>query len=669
MRSSLRLRRLLSASLLARFALLSALLVLVLGLALAKYLRQQARESALHQARGAAVLIAQLGVQPQLRPADFRNGLSQARLALLRSTLGTGLLGKNVVSLQIWSRGGQVIYADDPRLVGKRLEASAGLRAALSGQTNSEVSRSSASAFAKQRSAEERVLEVNAPLSFTGENRPSGAFRIELPYEPIARQIGRDTRDVYLLLGAGLGLLYAGLFRMMAATSRKLRRQVAQNEHQALHDCLTGLPNRTLFHDRTGQALLAARRSGEKGALMLMDLDRFKEVNDSLGHPCGDRLLTMVAERLQGVVRESDTVARLGGDEFAILLRGIASSDAALETAQRLLLTFEEPFGLDGLSLKVAASLGIAFFPDDGDEVDALVQRADAAMYRAKAMQSGLELYAAEEDGRTPDQLMLVSELHQALERREFVLHFQPKVDLRTGEMRSVEALVRWQHPERGMLSPAEFIPLAEQTGLMKRLTLYVLDAALRQRRSWADEGIDVAIAVNLGTRNLLDSQFPGDIARLLKKRGVPPQALELEISENAAMVDPQRFLSTCGQLRALGTRLSIDDFGTGYSSLAQIRRLPVDEIKIDRSFVLGMESNESDAIIVRSTIELGRDLGLDVVAEGIETKEASDRLREMGCELAQGYYFSRPVPAAELGPWLARARPSAVAKIVRLAG
>jgi diguanylate cyclase (GGDEF)-like protein len=654
---------------LARFALLSALLILILGLALGQYLERQARESALRQARSAAVLIAQLGVEPQLRPADFYQGLSQARLALLSSTLGTGLLGKTVVSLQIWGREGRVVYADDPGLVGKRLQTSAGLRAALSGQTNSEVSRGSASVFAKQGSAGVRVLAVNAPLRFAGESRPIGVFHIELPYQPIARQIGHDTRNVYLLLAAGLGLLYAGLFRMMVATSRKLRRQAALNEYQALHDGLTGLPNRMLFHDRTGQAVLASRRSGEKGALMLMDLDRFKEVNDSLGHPCGDQLLTMVAERLQGGVRESDTVARLGGDEFAILLPGGVSSEGALEIAQRLLLTFEEPFGLHGLSLKIAASLGIVFFPDDGDEVDALVQRADAAMYRAKAMQSGLELYAAGEDGHTPDELRLVSELHQALERREFVLHFQPKVDLRTGEMRSVEALVRWQHPERGLLSPAAFIPLAEHTGLMKRLTLYVLDAALKQNRAWADNGIDVAIAVNLGTRNLVDSQFAGDLALLLEKWHVVPKALELEISENAAMVDPHRFLATCARLRALGTRLSLDDFGTGYSSLAQIRRLPVDEIKIDRSFVLGMLRNESDAIIVRSTIELGRDLGLDVVAEGVETKEASDRLQEMGCELAQGYYFSRPMPAADLGPWLDRAQPPIGAKIVRLVG
>jgi len=437
------------------------------------------------------------------------------------------------------------------------------------------------------------------------------------------------------------------------AAEAALVRQAELNQHQALHDSLTGLANRTLFGDRIQQAIAAAARSGKPLAVLVMDLDRFKEINDSLGHHLGDALLQELGNRLKDVIRASDTAARLGGDEFGLLLPEQSSPADVIPVIERIREAVEEPIVLQGLPLVVEASIGVAFFPSDGHDEETLLQRADVAMYMAKEGNSSHAFYDSRADSFDPARLTLVGELRRGIEQRELVLYYQPKANLASGEVTSVEALLRWNHPERGLVMPDDFIPLAQQTGLIRPLTLYVVDEALRQCRSWQADGLSLAIAVNLSARNLLDVGFPEQVQRLLEKWVVDASLLEFEITESTMLVDPLRAKLVLDKLSSLGIRLAIDDFGTGYSSLAYLKRLPIQEIKIDRSFVSNMISNEDDATIVRSTIELGRNLGLEVVAEGVESQEIWDRISSLGCTTAQGYYLSRPMPAEDVRDWL----------------
>jgi diguanylate cyclase (GGDEF)-like protein len=453
--------------------------------------------------------------------------------------------------------------------------------------------------------------------------------------------------------GIAFAILYVGQLWFVSRASRTLRRQAEENEYQALHDTLTSLPNRTLFRDRIEQAILQARREDSRFSLLIMDLDRFKEINDTLGHRNGDLILQAIGPRLRGVLRDVDSIARFGGDEFAVLLPGAASADAAIRVAEKIAAALSKPFMLKGLTLDVEASIGISLYPDHGNDVDTLIQRADVAMYMAKEAHAGFEVYAADRDQYTPKRLALLGELRRALENKELVLFYQPKADIQTGKVTDVEALLRWQHPEHGLTFPDDFIPLAEHTGLIRPLTLYVLNEALKQCYEWQQQGIELGVAVNLSARNLLDSELPSDVARLLETWGVEPRLLKLEITENTIMVDPPKALEVLTKLRELGVGLSIDDFGTGYSSLSYLRKLPVDELKIDRSFVMNMPQSENDQQIVRSTIDLSRNLGLKVVAEGVETKDIWRDLASLGCDVAQGYYLTRPIPPQELVEWL----------------
>jgi diguanylate cyclase (GGDEF)-like protein len=386
---------------------------------------------------------------------------------------------------------------------------------------------------------------------------------------------------------------------------------------------------------------------------MVMDLDRFKEINDTLGHFNGDQLLQRLAGRLRAAMRDADTVARLGGDEFAILMPDMPNRDAVKVAAERILEAFEEPFVVGGIALQVQGSLGIAFYPDDGKRAEAVIHAADVAMYVAKGAHSGFELYSSKQSQNSPDRLAMVAELRRGIEEGQLVLHYQPKAHMRSRLVTGVEALVRWQHPTRGLLYPDEFITLAEQTGLIRPLTHYVLGAALRQCRAWRDDGFDLKVAVNLSVHNLMDLDFAADLERLLAESQVPASSLELEITESMIMSEPRRAMSVLGRLRAMGLSLAVDDFGTGYSSLAYLKQLPVNTIKIDRSFVIPMLENEDDAAIVRSTIDLGRNLGLEVVAEGVESEEAWLELARHGCDVAQGYHLSRAVSPADLTGWL----------------
>jgi diguanylate cyclase (GGDEF)-like protein len=441
---------------------------------------------------------------------------------------------------------------------------------------------------------------------------------------------------------------------LQVATDELAERQ-RENEYQALHDSLTDLPNRVLFLRTLADVAVQAEADGGMFGIIIMDLDRFKEVNDTLGHHYGDMLLQEIGPRLSRVLRDEDLMARLGGDEFGIVLPDLPDPEVAIRVAQRLLEELEKPLSVEGLLLDVSASVGIALYPNHSDDVETLLRRADVAMYAAKEAGSGVyELYDPSFDQYSPDRLTLIGQVRPAIEGEEFVLHYQPKVFLGDGRVAGMEALVRWQHPERGLVTPDEFIPLVEQTVLLRPLTMFVLNEALRQWREWKIIGVDAQVAVNLSARNLLDQLLPDQVAEALARHGVPPAALSLELTESFLMSDPTRSIEVMDRLARVGVELSIDDFGTGYSSLSYLRRLPIDEIKIDRSFVTNMQDSAGDAMIVRATVDLGRNLGLRVVAEGVETAPVWDQLRSLGCDVAQGYFLSRPMPAGEATRWLA---------------
>ena len=425
-------------------------------------------------------------------------------------------------------------------------------------------------------------------------------------------------------------------------------------EHQALHDMLTGLPNRVLLQDRLNQALLTVRQHNEPLALLIMDLDRFKDVNDTLGHHAGDELLRQIGPRLQAVLRNVDTLGRLGGDEFAVVLPN-AALPAATAIAARLLDVLETPFVVDDRPVAVGASIGIALSPEHGLDAESLLRRADVAMYVAKRSGGGYAAYTADQDGHSSARLALFGELRGAIDRNELVLHYQPKVGCADGSLAGVEALVRWEHPQRGLVPPDDFISLAEQTGLIKPLTLWVLNAALVQLREWRLTGLQVPVAVNLSMLNLHDPQLPEIVGDLLARYRLPAEELTLELTESHLMADPERTLDVLRRLSDMGVRLSVDDFGTGYSSMTYLKRLPVNELKIDRSFVCQLVNDQEDAAIVRATMTLGHDLGLSIVAEGVEDQATWDHLRLLGCDTIQGYYISRPLPAAQITRWIQR--------------
>jgi diguanylate cyclase (GGDEF)-like protein len=422
----------------------------------------------------------------------------------------------------------------------------------------------------------------------------------------------------------------------------------------ATTDELTGLANRKRFGDRLDAEIEACRQSGERFGVILIDLDRFKEINDTLGHQYGDDLLAQLGPRLAAQFGPNGLVARLGGDEFAVLSGQRTDRPDALERiATDLIACVHQPILIGDISLEVGSSVGIARYPIDGDDAQTLLRRADIAMYTAKEHRDGYRLYQPEHDHHSTRRLSILGDFRRALTRDEIVVHFQPIVDLSSQRVRAAEALVRWQHPKLGLLGPGTFLQVVEQTGLIGELTQRVLDRSLSECARWRDAGHELTVAVNLSVRNLQDPRLPGEVSRLLARHDVPADSLELEITESMIMSDPERALATVHDLTGLGVRLAVDDFGTGHSSLANLKRLPIDALKVDRSFVTPMLADESDLIIVRSTINLAHDLGLTVVAEGVEDADTLARLSALRCDLAQGYYVSKPMAAPTFGAWL----------------
>ena len=424
-------------------------------------------------------------------------------------------------------------------------------------------------------------------------------------------------------------------------------------EHQALHDALTGLPNRTYLSKRLGETIAQAARTGDHFALMILDLDRFKEINDTLGHHIGDLVLQQIAERLKTPLRRSDMIARLGGDEFAILLSPVHADGSVTKLAGRLQKALEAPMQCNGMTLDVGASIGIAIFPENGTDATELVQRADIAMYVAKNAGLPLAFYDPDRDHNSVRHLALTGELKRAIEGEKLELHYQPQISVETNQVIGVEALARWHHPEHGFISAEEFITLAEQTGLIQSLTEWALRTAIEQCARWRAAGIDLTVSVNLSAKILQDDGLPRLIGDLLDKYGVEPERLVAEITESAIMVDSDRSKAVIDRLAEQGMKLSIDDFGTGYSSLAYLKDLPVHELKIDKSFVMEMMDNKSDQVIVKSTIQLAHNLGLTVVAEGVESAEILALLADMDADIAQGYFMSKALPIGVFDDWL----------------
>src|SRR3954468_11470867 len=628
------------------FGVVSLVPVIVLGLVVAQSLRGSIRERALDRAKQESVVAAQLAIEPVLSSNDFNGTLPHEKASRIDSALSEGNLGRRVVDATIRNRAGKIIYAADGNAVGRVAPATLQSKGALEGNVSSQPQPDGEGG---------KVVATTVPLHTPGDTKPAGVAEIWTDYAPVAATVAEDSRNTLMILMLGLGAVWAGLVAVTAVASQRLRKQAADREQQALSDGLTGLPNRTMFNDLVTRTILGAQRKKKLLAVMLMDLDRFKEVNDTLGHHNGDLLLQRIAQRMQGVLRDGETIARLGGDEFAILIPDVPDRQACVHVARRLLKTLEEPVVVGGLALQCEGSIGIAIYPEHGKQVEAIMRAADVAMYVTKEQRSGHEFYdaALHEHRHDAGRLALVGELRRAMDEAELVLHYQPKVDLQTGKVKGVEALARWNPPERGLLSPDEVIPLAERSNLLRPMTVYLLDTALRQCNAWRARGLDVSIAVNLSMQNLLDLRLPNDVARLLTSWRLPPGSLELEITESTIMSDHRRAMSILTRLNKMGVTLSIDDFGTGYSSLAYLQELPVSAVKIDKSFVLTMDQDPGNATIVQSTIDLGHNLGLKVIAEGVETEKIYGDLAKMGCDYAQGFFLSKPLSPQKMGVWL----------------
>jgi diguanylate cyclase (GGDEF)-like protein len=611
-------------SLLGRFFAMGVVVVAALGLAIGLVLKHQIEQRGLDHAVQNARLIGEVGVQTQLQHGDLRYPIPLKRLSEIDRRIGARFFDDNdILTVKLFNRDGRLVYSDDRTIIGGHAFKGGNVYTALEGTVVRNLEQGTT-----DTGSGERVLEVYVPIRLAPGSEPSAVVEVYMSYDTTAREIREDVLLLALLLGGGLLILFATLYRIVAGASRRLR-------HQALHDALTGLPNRALLHRRADRDL----RGDDPAAMLLIDLDRFKEVNDTLGHDYGDALLVEVSERLSSALRREDTLARLGGDEFAVLVAGAPDRAAVIDVATRLQDALRHPFALRGVAVELEASIGVALYPEHGTSMGRLLQRADVAMYDAKRGRHGVATYTADRDPYSADRLGLLAELRAAIERDELVLHYQPKVSLESGELVGVEALVRWQHPVRGLLFPDAFIPLAERTGAVADLTRWVVDRALAECR-----GLDQPVAVNLAAANIVDVTLPAAIGAALERHDVPAERLVCEISEHTVMADPVRATAVLEGLRDLGVGLSLDDFGTGHSSLSYLKRLPLDEVKIDRSFVAGMTDDENDAVIVRSTIDLARNLGLRVVAEGVESGEIMDALRELRCDVAQGYFISRPM-------------------------
>jgi len=557
----------------------------------------------------------------------------------------TAVHGHDILRLRLRDLNGRVVFSDDGSGFDEKPDDEA--LDAAEGETVAELTHLNADSN-DQGPAGPEVVEVYLPLNAGFPSRRVGVLEIYLPYAPISEDVTAGLHNLYVDLAIGLGALYVVLFVISFSVTRRLRRQVKVNRYMAEHDTLTDLPNRTLFHRKLGELLSS---TSSTTAIAIIDLDRFKEVNDTLGHRNGDELLTQLAWRLADSTRPSDVVARFGGDEFGLVLTEVKDAEEALHRLREII---QQEIEISGLPLSPEASIGYVLAPWDGTDVDELLQRAEVAMYFAKTNHQGVVRYKADQDQYDAGNLGLVAQLRRAIDNDELVLHYQPKANLGERRVEAVEALVRWQHPTEGLVYPDRFVPLAEQTDLIDKLTDWVLRRALLDITSFAPFGSGISVAVNVSARNLARPAFADDVISTLESAGVSPQRLIIEITETALLTDPQRAAFALTRLDAAGIRVSLDDFGVGQTSLGYLTALTLHELKIDRTFVCDVLDNHAHEAIVKSIIDLGHNLSLTVIAEGVETEDIFDFLRDSECDLVQGYLIARPMPIDQLHTYLA---------------
>jgi diguanylate cyclase (GGDEF)-like protein len=622
-----------------RVALFSALTLGIGAATLLVFIRHFEGSRAEQTAKLQASVVAQ-AVVDRLQPADLEAPVRVERRDDLDRLFHARVLDDVTLASAIVAPDGRVVYGTDREEASRFVSSEEPLAQALAGTVASEL------VTTEVGGRSTKVLRAYAPFRLT--DGSSGVLVVDKDYGPIAAAARRTAITVAAVLELVLLSLWLCLFPIMRNVTRRMNRQLDTIAHQALHDDLTGLANRTQFGARLDEALATEGEATKHLAVFFIDLERFKEVNDALGHDCGNELLTIVASRLDQVVDDTEIVARLGGDEFGVLSERAADETSGLALAERLRTAIALPCEIAGVSLEVQGSIGIALAPEHGTTRDELLRRADIAMYAAKRL-GAPQLFSPELDDNSPLRLAMTGELRRAIERGELVVEYQPQVDLREGSVRGAEALVRWTHPSRGFLGPDAFLAAAEQGGLMRNLTRYVLEESLRQLRIWRSAGLELDLAVNVSARDLVDARFPAEVARALAVHGVEPSWLELEVTESVLMSDRLRTSRMLERLVDHGVRIAIDDFGVGYSSLGQLKKLPASVLKIDRSFVSNMETDRSNEAIVSSTIELAHRLGLRVIAEGVESQTQLATLRAAGCVVGQGYLLGRPLAGDEL--------------------
>jgi diguanylate cyclase (GGDEF)-like protein len=635
-------------SLSTRFALVSAALVAAIGLGLGAFLADVVEHRARSQAEQAAELIAAVAFEPFLADELQDPGLSEQAVARVDAAVQEGLEHGVLRRVKVFDAGGTLVYSDDPTAVGAVSRGPA-LQAALAGRTVSAFTADDAQHAREQGLG--RLLEVYVPLHRHGAGEASGAVELYLPFDRVQQAATADVRRLVLLLASALGLLWLVLYRLVAGASVRLREEVSRAEHGALHDALTGLPNRAAATARL-QDMLDRR---QQGVVAWLDVDGLKTVNDSLGHPAGDQILRGVAQRLRDVVAADGLVARFGGDEFVVIVAGDGTAEAARGLAEQLLAGLRRPMLLSSGEHRVTASVGAAV-TGDAETADALLAAADAAMYAAK--QAGRDTAVVFDErlrAAAQDRLELTSDLRGAAARGELRLHYQPYVGLRTDRVVGVEALVRWQHPRRGLLGPGSFIELAEENGLILEVGEWVLQEACRTLGEWerACPARPLRMSVKLAARQVTDRSIAAVISSSLSAAGADPELLTVEITESAVMANVDTAIVTMQELRQTGVRISIDDFGTGYSSLMYLKQFPVHDLKIDKAFVDGVGVQAHDSAIVAAVVNLARAVDLEVVAEGVETPRQLAALVNLGCDYGQGYLWQRPVPKDDIEAWL----------------
>ena len=638
------------------YAALTMLPVLWLGVLLTRTTTDEAEAAALQQATVEARAMAASALEPFLEPEPLRHAPRLDNWTGMRDTT-RGLLDTGaVLEMRVRTIEGRVVFkASDPNYVDPAGTVDFDVQAAaVSDQPLIEKTTLGADESDGALEGGPETIEAYVALrSLEDRSKVVAVAEIYLPYQAIEDARQATVHRVVWTIAIGLTVLWVVLAGIVASLAIRERRHREQAEHRSLHDRLTGLPGRVLYADRLAAALAAGGRTATDVALAVIDVDRFKEVNDTLGHQNGDAMLRIVADRLRSSLRPGDTIARLGGDEFAVVLPG-ARADTIESILRRLQDTLAQEAELAGVAVSVETSIGYALWPNDADSPEVLQQRADLALHAAKGVRAAIVRYDEGIDEFDPQRLGLLAELRRAITNDELVLHYQPKVDAVTHKVVAFEALVRWQHPTRGLVYPDEFIPIAESTGLIGPLTHWVVDHALVQLANWSPMHPDLSMAVNISARNLRDD-LPGWVLNRLSAHGVQARRLVLEITETSFAMDTVRATALLEELSAAGVRVSLDDFGQGYTSLGSLGHLPVTELKIDRGFVLAMSDSQEDRAIVASVIELGHRLGLAVVAEGVETVEVRDDLQGLGCDLMQGYLFSRPVPAGAVLDLLAQ--------------